>query len=277
MSDNKKKFYYRRSRKKYFLEPGFRGFFCTCNFREKDCVKEAYNLLNEYADKLQLVNKPEQPPDDIDISEELKSDSTSEDDTDIGDILKKEVQDMKKNSRKSLNDKRFQAVETGTSNCIFIKTNLSDPEELASSIFKDLLSTKSQKTRHLLRLVPIMSTCKANLPDIMECAGRLFDRFFLKSSSTFAIIFNKRFNSSVSRDLIIKELAELIVLKNNENKADLKNPHYSVIVEIIKGICLLSIVENYYTFRKYNLIEICKTEPQDDVEESQAKKAKTDT
>jgi hypothetical protein len=38
----------RRSR----LEIGQRGFLCTCNGFEKDCAKEAMNLLNEYADKL---------------------------------------------------------------------------------------------------------------------------------------------------------------------------------------------------------------------------------
>lgn len=274
MSDNKKKFYFRKSRNKYFMEPGFRGFFCTCNFREKDCVKEAYNILNEYADKLYTEAQCEPQCDNEE--EETKSDSTSEEEPDIGDLLRQEVDDIKKHSQKSLKHKRFQAIETGASNCVFIKTNLAAPEELASSIFKDLLSTKTQKTRHLLRLVPIMSTCKANLPDIMECAGKLFDRFFLKTSSTFAVIFNKRFNNSVSRDMIIKELAELIVLKNKDNKADLKNPHYSIIVEIIKGYCLLSIVENYYTFKKYNLLEVCKQETQDECAETQAKKPKTE-
>lgn len=275
MSENKKKYYFRKSRNKYSLEPGYKGFFCTCNFREKDCVKEAYNLLNEYANKLytelQCEEQRSKTPD------EVKSDSTSEEEADIGDLLQKEVENMKKYSQKALKEKRFQAVETGASNCVFIKTNLSDPDELTSSIFKDIMTTKVQKTRHLLRLIPILSTCKANLPDIMECAGKMFDKYFLKTSSTFAIIFNKRFNNSVSRDLIIKELADLIVLKNSDNKADLKNPHYSVIVEIVKGYCLLSVVENYYTFKKYNLHEICKTEVQDDGEESQPKKPKTDT
>lgn len=41
-----------KRRKRLILECGMKGFFCTCNFREKDCVREAYNLLNEYADKI---------------------------------------------------------------------------------------------------------------------------------------------------------------------------------------------------------------------------------
>lgn len=281
MGDNrkKKKFYFRKRRNKFFLEPGFKGFFCTCNFREKDCVKEVYNLLNEYAGKLYPElgeEKPPVAPDPLAPPEDC-SESESEEDEDIGDILKREVDSIKKCSQKSLRHKRFQVVETGASNCIFVKTNLPSPEELTSAIMKDLHTTRLQKTRHVLRLLPIMVTCKANLPDIMEAAGRLFDKYFLKESSTFAVIFNKRFNNSVSRELVIKELAELIVLKNSGNKADLKNPKLCIVVEIIKGMCLLTIVDNYYMYKKYNLNEICKEAPPitNDFEETQAKKFKT--
>ncbi|KAJ8731964.1 hypothetical protein PYW08_014694 [Mythimna loreyi] len=271
----KKKFYFRKRRNKYFLEPGFRGFFCTCNFREKDCVKEVYNLLNEYAGKLYPdLGLEQQSAVPESAAPEDRSDSESEDETDIGDMLRREVDSLKKDSQKSLRHKRFQVVETGASNCIFVKTNLPSPEELTTAIIKDLVTTRLSKTRHVLRLLPIMATCKANLPDIMECAGKLFDKYFLKQSSSFAIIFNKRFNSSVCRDLIIKELAEMVVLKNANNKADLKNPGLCIIVEIIKGICLLSIVDNYFTYKKYNLNELSKDEASNDSEGSQAKKFK---
>ncbi|CAG9115885.1 hypothetical protein JYU34_016757 [Plutella xylostella] len=272
---NKKKYYFRKSRNKYFLEAGFKGFFCTCNFREKDCVKEAYNILNEYVDKLYPDLGREKEDKEVAASE-TKSDTDSDEDADIGDLLKREVDSMKKDNQKALKHKRFQAVETGASNCIFIKTNLPNPEELTSAILKDLLATKVQRTRHLLRLVPIMATCKANLPDIMESAGKLFDKYFLKEPSTFAVVFNKRFNNSVSRDLVIKELADLIVLKNSGNKADLKNPKLCIIIEIIKGICLVSVVENYYPYKKYNLLEVCKDDNSNDTGETQAKKSKND-
>ncbi|CAH0407811.1 unnamed protein product [Chilo suppressalis] len=272
----KKKFYFRKRRNKYFLEPGFRGFFCTCNFREKECVKEVYNLLNEYAGKLYPdLGADQTPAGSAPATPDPRSDSESEDEPDIGDLLKKEVESMKKDSQKSLKHKRFQVVETGASNCIFIKTNLPSPEEVTTAIIKDLFTTRIQKTRHVLRFLPVMATCKANLPDIMECAGRLFDKFFLKESATFAVIFNKRFNSSVSRDLVIKELAEMVVMKNADNKADLKNPTLCIIVEIIKGICLLSIVKNYFKYKKYNVHELTKEEVPNDCEETQAKKFKS--
>lgn len=29
-----------------------KGFICTCNGNEKQCIREAYNILNEFADQL---------------------------------------------------------------------------------------------------------------------------------------------------------------------------------------------------------------------------------
>lgn len=34
------------------MKTGMKGFICTCNGNEKQCVQESYNILNEYADKL---------------------------------------------------------------------------------------------------------------------------------------------------------------------------------------------------------------------------------
>lgn len=33
---------------RFKLQPQVKGFLCTCNFGEKDCQKEAINLLREY-------------------------------------------------------------------------------------------------------------------------------------------------------------------------------------------------------------------------------------
>lgn len=48
------------------LSPGLTGFLCTCNDRERECVLEAYNILNEYAD--QLYGKEVMPGNDYAVS-----------------------------------------------------------------------------------------------------------------------------------------------------------------------------------------------------------------
>lgn len=50
---------------------------------------------------------------------------------------------------------------------------------------------------------------------------------------------------------------------NPENKVDLNNPQYTIVVEIIKNVCCLSVVRDYVLFRKYNLQEVVKSNKED--------------
>jgi len=36
---------------RFTLQPDMKGFLCTCSFGEKDCQKEAINLLREYSEE----------------------------------------------------------------------------------------------------------------------------------------------------------------------------------------------------------------------------------
>lgn len=42
----------KKARTQFTLQPGVRGFLATCNFREKDCIREATNILSECADRI---------------------------------------------------------------------------------------------------------------------------------------------------------------------------------------------------------------------------------
>lgn len=43
------------SKDKFKLQPNMKGFLCTCNFNEKDCQKEAINLLREYSEENEVL------------------------------------------------------------------------------------------------------------------------------------------------------------------------------------------------------------------------------
>ena len=45
---------------------------------------------------------------------------------------------------------------------------------------------------------------------------------------------------------------------NPKNKVDLTNPELTIIVEVIKSVCCVSVVRHYTLFRKYNLQEVIK-------------------
>lgn len=247
-----------RKKREFVLKPGLKGFLCTCNSREKDCIRESYNILNEYADSLYGEDKAS-----VDAASASAGPHTPEnefEDEDIETALNKELQSLRAERKKLPSTRRFQAIDSGANNCIFIQTTLPEPVELVHHIMKDLEATKKQKTRFLLRLLPIESTCKAYLEDIRQTADSVFDKYFSKEGKTFAVLFNRRNSSGVNRDELIRDLAEMIMRRHPQNRADLKHPQLAVIVEVIRNMCCLSVLPEYFELRKYNLLELCAPE-----------------
>lgn len=255
-----------KRRRKLSLEPGMLGFLCTTNFREKGCVRDAYKILNDFADEIygQELAKEDKPGGKVQ-EEPVDEANKYNDDEDISTALNKEITELKAVSAKPVNARRFQEIDTGVKNVMFIKTTLPNPLELVTKIVTELDKTKKQRTRFLLRLLPIEVVCKAYMNDIKASAEKLFDKYFVETPRTFSIVFNRHSNNSVHRDEIIENLAHMVLAKNPKNKADLKNPEIAVVVEVIREVCLMSVAPHYYKYRKYNLVEICnvKEHPKD--------------
>ncbi|KAF7284974.1 hypothetical protein GWI33_012755 [Rhynchophorus ferrugineus] len=238
-----KQHYKKNGNKKFNLDVNLKGFLCSCNNREKDCIREAYNILNKYADILW----PEQPQ----TSEKHPVDSKSDE---IEDELRKELDQLKNNKDK----KRFQVVDSGAKNFLFIQTTVDDPVKLAEHIMNDICEKKGQESKFLLRLIPIEVTCKAYVKDIEQSFGQLCEKYFSSTPKTFSIVFNHRNNNSVSRDDVIKNIADMVSKmgeeKKLEHKVDLKNAEVSIVIEIIRGFAFLAVVPNFIKFKKYNLL-----------------------
>ncbi|XP_043267424.1 THUMP domain-containing protein 1 homolog [Venturia canescens] len=253
--------YYNKRSKQYTLETGMTGFLCTCNFREKECIRDAYKILEEFSCELygsdeKIISKSQTDVETLD-EDEFKQDTGEEEEEDISKALKKEIVQLKAEFQNPVSAKRFQSVDVGVKNVIFMSTTLPDPLELALKIYKNLDETKQQKTRFILRLVPIQVVCKANTTEIKTKADELFEKYFAQEPKTFSIIFNRHCNGKIERSEIIEELAGLISKKNPGNRANLSSPEIAVVVEIVRGFCLLSIAPDYFKYKKYNLLELC--------------------
>ncbi|KAJ6640521.1 THUMP domain-containing protein 1 like [Pseudolycoriella hygida] len=252
-SDKKGKWknHFKNANQKPRIEIGSKGFLATCNFREKDCQRETFNILNQYADQLYCLTD--------DKNTQHKAEEVKETD-DISTELQEEIDAINSSNKKKSN--RFQNVDTEIANLVFIQTTLPNPLELGTYIVNDVVNTKTSISRYLLRLVPVEIVCKATLEDIKMAAGKLFDVHFLNCPpKTFSIIINRRYNNSIQREDIIQELAGMVAFKNVHHKVDLKNAQCSVVLEILKGICCLSVLPNYLTLRKYNISELILKNP----------------
>lgn len=109
--------------------------------------------------------------------------------------------------------------------------------------------------------------------------------FKTPNSATYQIAFKARNSSHNKRDEIIKSIAGteansrsafyqitervkemsltttgLVGKLNPKNKVDLTSPELTIIVEVIKAVCCVSVVRDYPLYRKYNVQEVVKDE-----------------
>lgn len=231
-----KRFDHKKGRKS--LDINMKGFLCSCNNREKECIAEAYNILNKYADTLKEQQTAEQ--------------ELNEAHHDVQDNFSKELFNLKAEA----NFKLFQLIDSGAKNLLFFKTSVDNTVELATSIVSDIQVTRIQQTKYLIRLVPIETTCKAYIKDIEIAVKTLAIKYFMKEAKTFSIAYNHRNNNNLNRDEVIKCIADVIYEIRPDNKVDLKLPQVVIVVEIIKGVALLSIIPNYIQYKKFNLLAL---------------------
>ncbi|XP_057698537.1 THUMP domain-containing protein 1 [Corythoichthys intestinalis] len=237
------------------LEVGMQGILITCNMNQRKCTAEAFNLLSEYADQLYGPEKFEEDPKGCNGEEE----NAEEEEEDVEEALKKEVAQLRANGGRQ--ERRFQALESGANNVIFIRTRNLESDRLVHHILSDLHATKKKKTRVILRMLPVTGTCKAFPEDMIKYLTTFLEPWFKKPNcATYQIAFKARNNSHNKRDDVIKAIAGLVGKLNPKNKVDLTQPDLTIILEVIKSVCCVSVVREYMRYRKYNLQEVVKEE-----------------
>jgi len=282
------------------LRPNLKGFLCTCNDREKDCVRETYNLLNEYADQLYgkedmteiekwdsetkkmqegIESSPSETPtgdkdaeskeSDNKESKKIKNDdsdeSEDENEMDIEAAIAADVTSLKQQNQKIPKvspgssvtprpKRRFHQIRSGAKNCIFIGTTLEDPLELSRKVMDDIVEKQQQRTKRLIRMLPVQKTCKAAMEKIEIASREVAEKHLAGTKQRYCIIYKVRNNHSLNRDEILRSICKVIEEVAPECEADLKTPEVAVNVEIIKTICCISVLPDFFNkYCRYNL------------------------
>ncbi|XP_017286138.1 THUMP domain-containing protein 1 [Kryptolebias marmoratus] len=245
---------FRRSRD---LEVGMQGILITCgNNNQRPCTAEALDLLNEYADKLY-------GPEFQDQFETSEQKDAEDEDEDVDVALKKEVEQLR--AYRTNQERRFQVLDSGAYNVIFIRTQNIEPDKLVHYLMSDLHATKKKKSRLILRMLPVMGTCRPYQEDILKYLTVFLAPWFkAPNRATFKVAYKARNNNQHRREEIIKNIAGVLGKLNHKNRANLMDPEFAVVVEIIKNVCCVSVVKDYKLYRKYNVYEIVKDGPATD-------------
>lgn len=177
----------------------------------------------------------------------------------------KDVESAKKDEPACENDKRPLTSET-----VLKETAPWDPVETVQQVLKDLdsASTSAPSSRFVTRMIPIQATCFASVEEIGLTAKALVDKYLKdEMPSTFAVNIKRRNCSSATRDEIINAVAGAVLDLESHNgawKVDLKSPEFTIMVEVAKTLCGISIVRDVSSYRNFNLLEIREAQQQKD-------------
>lgn len=153
-----------------------------------------------------------------------------------------------------------------------------DPISLVKRVIKDIHTNQekeSPRSRFITRMIPVQTTCFANLEEISRTAKELIDSCFpldarhhldqqpnsnnnkdtINNRQSFEILFKRRLCSSVTRNECIDAVAKHF--DDARFKVDLTHPDYSFIMEVCKSLVCMSIVHNFKSScHNFNLFQI---------------------
>jgi tRNA acetyltransferase TAN1 len=246
---SKGKWFGNAKKARYSMCPGQRGFLIFCNNREKEAIREAKILFEEFEPRYEARNT---------VADDNDDNSSNGEECDVFDELEKEKQKLKEMSSDSADGEKFKLIQTNVQNVLFFKTKLKDPVDFALSILDEIKSTGQQRTRFLLRLIPVEDTCKPFEANVKESAKKILAKHFTNgaASKSYSILFKARCNQEFVKEEAIKIIGGVVREMCPEAKVEYKNPDLVIMVEVIKGNCCLGVLPNYFGYKKYNLIEL---------------------
>ena len=226
------------------LNENLNGFLIfTDKNKEKNSIRDAYNILNDYVD---------------DLYPNLNSNENKN--------LEDEIKNLKKK-------KFFFNFETHCKGIIFIKINKEfknkiNPLEICYKLFNDLLLNKNLISKNIHKLIPIEICCKAKFEIFKEKIKILINKYFNnkdnKKKIKWKIEFRSRNNNSIIKNNYLNYTLNLI--EKDFYEVDYKNPEKVVFIEITNNLCCLSILEKYFEFKCFNIQTIVKTEEEKEKE-----------
>ncbi|KAG0724624.1 THUMP domain-containing protein 1 [Chionoecetes opilio] len=192
-------------------------------------------------------------------TEEVEATSDSDEEfVSLDAAIKADVDELQKgNEKKHRHLRRFGQVATGARNYVFIRSTLEDPLLLSLAIMDDILKQQRQKTKKLIRMIPVQATCKAFQDDIVKEVKKLCESYFKEKGESFYIAIKVRNNNSVEKESLKASLITVVSEARSANTPVLKDPGVVVNIDVIKNVCCISFLPGYFTkYCKYNLLSL---------------------
>jgi len=132
-----------------------------------------------------------------------------------------------------------------------------DPVPVVRKVFADLEQncTTAPGSRFVTRMIPLQATCFASAVEIKATSEALLQKFFFPCSyQSFAVAFQKRICNNVKKPEIIDIIAGRILDSDPKYKVSLDNPDATIVVEICRTLCGISVVPRPHEMAKFSLV-----------------------
>jgi tRNA acetyltransferase TAN1 len=158
-------------------------------------------------------------------------------------------------------EKRFANCLTNTQCVIFMSCKPPvDPVKLVMKHVENVQETGVTRTKYTHRLTPVSGTCVANLPELHSLCRRTVTAYCAQENGEespnarkYKVELRVRNHNTLTRMEIIQEVAKCMP---SNYTVDLDDPDVFVLVEVFKSTFGVSIVEDYYRFQKFNVMEL---------------------
>lgn len=150
-----------------------------------------------------------------------------------------DAQDELLDTLEMLGDYASESQTTDISGIVLGFTKL-DPFQIVNSL-RDLVKNEPWQIRYVLRLLPIELVVYTEPKSIKNAAKKLALK--IQNGDTFRITIERRHTSVTSSDIIAT------IAKEIDNKVNLKNPDWIVLVEVVGGQTGISVIKPDQIFR----------------------------
>ena len=238
------------------LNEEMKGFLIfTDKHREKNCIRDAYNILNDVAEK--LYPNIDNNESNMNLNEEINIKNNN---TNISSKIEEEIQKLKKNKN------IFYSIDTRCAAIVFIKIEQEymeqiSPKEIVNYIINEVINTQKLLSKCISKFYPIEICTKYNFDILKKKVDELVKKYFsenIEKTKTWKIELRVRNNNSVNK----KEIMNYIFNKINRDKyiVEYKKPELTFFVEISCNLMCLSVLEKFSEYKSYNLQSLAKTE-----------------
>lgn len=140
---------------------------------------------------------------------------------------------------------------------------MEEPTRLVTTILQDIKSSGQRKSRYVLRLVPVLATCKAHLDNIKKATQAVLAQYSEcpEEGTRYLIVPRVRHNDQLKNAPLTGEILQLVKEAKPHWVPELKEPQVVLMIDVLHKVGCVSLMKDYFDYKKYNIHALSSSNP----------------